>query len=95
MRMLAKVTIPVEAGNRAVKDGSVGKVIQGFAAAVKPEALYFTVLEGRRCMIAVFDLPSPADVPVLFEPMFLGLDAQVEVAPALNGDDLQKGLSGL
>jgi hypothetical protein len=45
MRVMARITMPVEPGNRAIKDGS------------------------------------------------LELSAEVELAPAMNGDDLQKGLS--
>ncbi len=43
----------------------------------------------------VFDLPDTSDIPPFAEPLFRGLDAEVELAPAMNGDDLQKGLSQL
>jgi hypothetical protein len=39
MRVMAKITIPVESGSRAVKDGSIGGLIQGAAERWKPEAM--------------------------------------------------------
>jgi hypothetical protein len=36
---MAKITIPVESGSRAVKDGSIGGLIQGAAERWKPEAM--------------------------------------------------------
>ena len=42
MRFLVKVSIPVEAGNAAVKAGKLGSTIQSILADLKPEAVYFT-----------------------------------------------------
>jgi hypothetical protein len=38
MRVMAKITVPVESGSQAVKDGSMGKLIQAAAERWKPEA---------------------------------------------------------
>jgi hypothetical protein len=95
MRVMAKITMPVESGNQAIRDGSLGTVIQRAAERWKPEAMYFTTFDGRRTAFMVFDLPDASDIPPFAEPLFQGLDANVELAPAMNGDDLQKGLSQL
>lgn len=95
MRMCASVTIPTEAGNRAIKDGSIGKIIEAFMAKARPEAAYFTTLSGKRTMFVVFDLASTADIPPHFEPFFQGLNAEIEFAPAMDAADLQKGLASL
>lgn len=95
MRMLLKMQIPVEAGNKAIKDGSLAKLVEQFTQAAKPEAAYFTALDGKRTMIAVFDLASPSQIPALAEPFFIGLNATFDLAPAMDAADLQKGLSGL
>lgn len=42
MRMLMHVTMPPEAFNAAVRDGSIGKKMQQILADMKPEAAYFT-----------------------------------------------------
>jgi len=44
---MAKITIPVESGSRAVKDGSIGELIQTAAERWKPEAMYFGTFEGK------------------------------------------------
>ena len=93
--MFLKMQMPAEAGNRAIKDGSLPKIIQSFMEAAKPEGAWFTALDGKRTMVAVFDLASPADIPRLAEPFFTGLDATFELSPAMDAADLQAGLSRL
>ena len=95
MRMMARVSMPVESANQAIKDGTLGTIMQRAADRWKPEAIYFTTFDGRRTAYMVFDLPDTSDIPPFAEPLFMGLDAEVELAPAMNGDDLQKGLSQL
>jgi hypothetical protein len=43
----------------------------------------------------VFDLPDTSDIPVFAEPLFRKLNADVLIAPAMNREDLGKGLSQL
>jgi hypothetical protein len=95
MRVLAKVSIPVEAGNRAIKDGSLPQILDGFMSKTKPETAFFGLDAGKRTVFVVFDLASPADIPPLFEPLFMGFDAQVDIQPVMDAADLQKGLSSL
>ena len=93
MRVMMRMEMPAAAGNKAVSDGTLGKIVQDFAAKWKPEAAYFGTFDGNRTMFTVFDLPSPSDVPVIAEPFFMGLNAKLEIIPVMNMDDLQKGLS--
>lgn len=95
MRMFLKVEMEVEAANRAIKDGRLPKIVQGFIAAAKPEGAWFTAMDGKRTMIAVFDLTSTAQIPVLAEPFFEGLNAAIELSPAMDAADLQSALSNL
>ena len=95
MRVFARVNFPVVRGNSAIKDGTLPKVLEGFMARVQPEAAYFGLEAGHRTMFVVFDLKDAADIPVIFEPLFQALDAEVHWQPVMNQADLQKGLSGL
>ncbi|MEQ1610185.1 MAG: hypothetical protein ABL956_14635 [Hyphomonadaceae bacterium] len=95
MRMFMRVMFDVEAANRAIKDGSIGTIIEGFARAFNPEGIWFVAQEGKRCMVAVFDLPSVSKIPAAVEPMFAGLGASIDITPAMDLADLQSGLGSL
>lgn len=95
MRVMAKITMPVESANQSIKDGKIATIIQRAAERWKPEATYYTPIGGKRGMYLVFDLADPSDLPVFTEPFFQELNADVEVVPVMNGEDLQRGLSQL
>ena len=44
-------------------------------------------------MVFVLDLPSPDMIPAVVEPIFQAHDANVEIHPAMNLDDLKKAIS--
>jgi hypothetical protein len=92
MRAIARIAIPVESGNRAIKEGKIGALMQRAAERWKPEAMYFASFDGRRTALIVFDLADSSDMVPFAEPFFNELDADVEITPVMNGDDLQKGL---
>ena len=95
MRVMARITLPVESANKAIKDGRLPKVIQRATERWKPEATYFTTFDGLRTAYMVFDMPDVSDIPPFAEPFFMEFDASVEIVPAMNGEDLAKGLSQL
>ncbi len=71
----------VDAANRrAIKDGTLPKVIEGYANAARPEGMWFVAQDGKRCMVAVFDLVSTAQIPSLAEPFFEAVGAAVELS---------------
>jgi hypothetical protein len=87
--------MPVEAGNQSIRDGRLPKAMQHAAERWKPEAMYFTTFDGQRTAFMVFDMPESADIPAFAEPLFQELSAEVVIAPAMNTDDLQRGLAKL
>jgi hypothetical protein len=92
MRMLLKFQVPVETGNRTVSDGTLQKVTQSTVDRLKPEAAYFFAQDGLRGGLMVFDMTDVSQIPVIAEPLFMGLDAKVEFIPVMNADDLAKAL---
>ena len=92
MRMLLKVKMPTEQGNQAVKDGSLGKILEATVNRLKAEAAYFIAEEWLRCALIFFDMKDSADIPAIAEPLFISLGAKLEFVPAMNADDLRKGL---
>ena len=95
MRMMARISMPVEAGNKGIQSGALPTVMQQTVERWKPEAMYFTTFDGKRTAYIVFDMPDSSSMPVFAEPFFEQLSAEVQLAPVMNGDDLQKGLSEL
>ncbi len=93
MRMMLKVSIPVEAGNKAFKDGSLTRAIQSTAERLKPEAAYFLASKGERTSLFFFDMQDTSQIPAIAEPLFSGLSASLTFTPVMNADDLQKGLA--
>lgn len=92
MRVLLTVSIPVAKGNAAIADGSMARVMQQMTARLRPEAVYFATINGRRGGFMVFDLADPSQIPEIAEPLFRELEAEVTFAPAMTPEDLAKGL---
>ena len=92
MRTLLKVRIPVEAGNRAIKDGTLPQIVGKFVEQHKPEAIYFAAEEGQRCAYIVLDVKDPTDLPSIAEPFFIGLDAHVHNSICMNLEDMKAGV---
>ena len=91
MRMLLRASIPVESGNAAAKDGTLGQTVERILAGLKPEAAYFFVDEsGQRSASIVFDMKDPSQMPAVAEPWFLAFNAKVSLRPIMNAEDLAK-----
>ncbi|MBV8864978.1 MAG: hypothetical protein JO210_06200 [Acidobacteriaceae bacterium] len=88
-----KVSLPVEAGNAAAKDGF--KAIQNILQQQKPEAAYFVAENGKRTGILILNLENASQIPEIAEPWFLALNAAVEVTPAMIPEDLEKAASAI
>lgn len=92
MRVMMKVSIPVEAGNRGVKEGILPKTVIGFVEQMKPESCYFYAEAGKRTALFFFDLKDPTMIPTAAEPFFMNLNASIEISPAMNLDDMKAGV---
>lgn len=94
MRFIVRIIFPTEAGNKAVSDPNFLKDIQRFIENNRAEAAYFSPLNGERSALFVIDVPTVDRVPAITEPFFR-MGARVEFHPAMNFEDLKKGLSGV
>jgi hypothetical protein len=95
MRILLKVTIPVEAGNAAAKSGKLGATIQSILEEIKPEAVYFSDADGRRAGYIFLDLKEASQIPSICEPWMLAFNASIELHPVMVPEDLMHAGSGI
>jgi hypothetical protein len=90
--MLLKVSIPVEPGNRGVKEGILPRTVLGFVEQAKPESCYFTAEGGNRTAYFVFDLHDTTTIPSIAEPFFTNLNAGIEFSPVMNLEEMKVGV---
>ena len=70
MRMLLKASIPTEAGNAGIRDGSMMEKLGSILEDAKPEAVYFFIENGKRTCLIIFDMNeynlehSPPGIPL-------------------------------
>ncbi|PZT68985.1 hypothetical protein DN402_16535 [Streptomyces sp. SW4] len=95
MRVLLKATLDTEKGNEAIRNGTMPGMIKGVVERLHPEAAYFGAIGGRRTALLVFDMKDSSELPPVGETFFMETNAEVEVCPIMNADDLEKGLSQL
>ena len=61
MRMLLKISMPVEQANEAAKSGALQRTIQSTLETLKPEAAYFYPEDGKRTALMIFDISAPCN----------------------------------
>jgi hypothetical protein len=95
MRVLMKVNMPVEGGNRAVKSGKLEETIKAILEEQKPEAVYFMADKGMRTALIFLNMQDSAEIPKFAEPWFLAFNAGIKMVPVMAPEDLSKGAAGI
>jgi hypothetical protein len=93
MRMFVSVQMSTERSNDALKSGALARLMGRYMETFHPEAAYFITSNGERCAHFYFDLKDVTQMPSAVEPFFMELGAKVTWCPAMNGEDLQKGIA--
>jgi hypothetical protein len=95
MRFIVRAKIPTEAGNKMVKDPKFIQTLEEYINKVKPEASYFFEADGNRVCAFVVDIVSVDMIPIIAEPLFQEMGANVEFHPVMSLDDLKKAVEHL
>jgi hypothetical protein len=92
MRIMLRVSLPADESNRAIKDGSLPKVLEKAMAELKPEAAYFLAENGKRTAYLFVNIEDNADLAYVGERFFFAFNASVDAFPVMNADELGRGL---
>ncbi len=95
MRTMLRWTVPAADGNRTIAEGAMQKSIETMLRDLKPEAAYFFANDGKRSGLVVFDMADSSQIPAIAEPLFHVFNAEVELLPVMNAEDLQKAFAKL
>jgi hypothetical protein len=90
MRVLMKVSLPVETANAFARKGTLGETIRGILQDIKPECAYFGDADGKRTGFLVVDIEGMHKIPAIAEPWFLAFNASVQLTPVMTAEDLAK-----
>ena len=88
MRFMLTFRVPMDEGNAAIKDGSIGPTLQAIIDELKPEAAYFGPMEGARGGYLVVNFDDPSQLPAVAEPLFLALGATIQISPVFTPEEL-------
>lgn len=92
MRVMLKVSIPLEEGNRMSKEGKLVETIQEILAVQKPDAAYFGEDDGKRTAYIFVQVKENSELLGLAEPWFIAFNAYVGMRPIMTFDDLAKAV---
>jgi hypothetical protein len=95
MRFMLTFRIPMDKGNALTKDGKLGDTLQSVLEDLKPEAAYFSDIEGARGGYLVVDMEDASQIPAYVEPLFLALGATVQVHPVFTPEDMPRAMEAL
>jgi hypothetical protein len=95
VRFMISFRMPTDKGNAVIKDGRQPHTIQSIMEELKPEAAYFTDVDGARGGYLIVNMDDASQLPAMVEPLFFGLGATIKVHLVMTAEDLQKATPAL
>ena len=92
MKFLLRLHMPTEYGNKMLQDPNFPKTLEGVLNQIKPEAVYFTPIEGERGIYMIVDLSSADMIATIAEPLWITFNCKLDFQPVMELKDLQQGL---
>ena len=94
MKFIIIARIPHDTFNAAVRDGSAGEKTEKILSETKPEAVYFTEMDGLRTVVMAVDIDCASKIPSIAEPWFLTFGCDVELHAAMTPEELRSANLG-
>jgi len=69
MRFMLSFQMPTERANALIKEGSLPQTMQSIMEDIKPEAVYFTNVDGARGGIFFINMDDASELPGMVEPL--------------------------
>ena len=89
MRMMLCITLPTAKFNDLARQGQVGPKLKKIIEDTRPEAIYFGKGNaGQRGVVAVVEIPTPADLSRFTEPWYLAFEATVETSICMTAEEV-------
>jgi hypothetical protein len=95
MRFMVSFRIPTEKGNQLIKEGKLGETVQSIMEDLKPEAAYFTDVDGDRGGVFIVNMDDASQLPAIAEPLFHALSATIQAHVVMSAEDLQRATPAL
>jgi hypothetical protein len=90
MRFLIRVRFPVVSGNDSIRSRSLFSGLKKIFDKLKPEEVYFGIMDGQRNLFLILDIPSENRLPFTLEPFWLDWEADIFITPVMNRADMEK-----
>ena len=72
------------------REGNLRPTVQSIVEEIKPEVAYFCPMEGARGGYLVLNMDDASQIPAMAEPLFIGVDATVQIHPVMTAEDLER-----
>lgn len=90
MRMMLTVSMPLEPCNTLIRANKFAPIVKKIMDEIKPEAAYFTEMDGTRGAVLIVEVSDPSKVPAMAEPFFLNFNADCRFRICMSPADLSK-----
>lgn len=89
VRHVLVIKLNTAKANDCARSGKLAETVVSILDEQRPEAVYFTEIDGVRTGIMVIDVAAESDIPRIAEPWFLAFDANIGFHPAMVPADLE------
>ena len=90
MRFMLSFRLPTEKGNQLIREGKLPETLQSITEDLKPEAAYFTDVDGARGGVFIINMDDASELPGMVEPLFHAVGATIKLHVVMSPEDLQK-----